>query len=377
MLSFLFWHRFLGCCSRLFIVSLFSSLWDSVVDWVCWDARSIWVFLFVLPASFSHLHLRNLHGVYHFGIQYLLRHWHLSSRIDREDVPFVLLFEGFYTAWMLEHRTWLISSWVVGFFLCTVFFIILDCSIFTVWSSCWACMFTTGSTVRCLILSWDTQSSTGLCLFETCCRIFETLLICWVLNLKNFDQTSLIDLCQIDRRLDQPSLPALSSRWINYERLHLNCVHDLLDLQRCESPASRTLADLLLPLVACQSHDLFQDSFRNTFLWDSLSNFNDLCSFWEFEFSDTSSRLWQSAHWWHCLLVRDGVTRIGSNCTCGTSTVFYLRIWVKAFGLVFPGSVVDKWTCSCRQAFSLLRRSAFSTNRLRHHVCPLWWCSAF
>ena len=42
------------------------------------------------------------------------------------------------------------------FFLCTVFFMILDFSIFIMWTSCWSCwscMPTTCSTVRCWILS--------------------------------------------------------------------------------------------------------------------------------------------------------------------------------------------------------------------------------
>ena len=35
----------------------------------------------------------------------------------------------------------------------------------------------------------------------------------------------------------------------DFERLHLDCVHALLDLQHCASPASRIIDDLLLSLV--------------------------------------------------------------------------------------------------------------------------------
>ena len=67
--------------------------------------------------------------------------------------------------------------------------------------------------VRCLILSFNFKSSAGLYVFETCCVPFETLVICFceALDLRNLDHTGLIDLCQIDRRLDQPSLLSPSS----------------------------------------------------------------------------------------------------------------------------------------------------------------------
>ena len=120
---------------------------------------------------------------------------------------------------------------------------ILGCSIFSVWTSCWACMYTTCSTVRCVIVSWDT-------LFD------------WSLRARDL----------------------------------------LRDFQNSD--------DLLLPQAACQCHDLFQGSFRKTFLlWNGVNNFRDLCSFSELESSDTFSRLGQFAHWWHCLSVRDSVTR--------------------------------------------------------------------
>ena len=65
------------------------------------------------------------------------------------------------------------------------------------------------------------------------CLIFARLIVVW------------INLLSLNRLLD------------DFERLHLMCVHDLLDLQRCASPASIILAGLLLPLVACRCHDLF------------------------------------------------------------------------------------------------------------------------
>merc|ERR1719383_305181 len=58
--------------------------------------------------------------------------------------------------------TWLIFSWIIGFFLCTVFLMILGFSTSTVLTTCCTCVFT------------------------TCCVIFGTLMIfscVWILGI--------------------------------------------------------------------------------------------------------------------------------------------------------------------------------------------------
>ena len=157
------------------------------------------------------------------------------------------------------HRTWLIFSRMIGFVL--LYGILDDLGLFHLQSywSCWSCMPTTcynGSlldlVLRYRIFSWSLRVRDLLCDFPNSDA----------LNLRNLDQTSLIDLCQIDRLLASSSW----GFWASSPRL---CSW-LAGSSTLRMSSTTTRVRNLLRMSV-------QDSFRNTFLWDRLSNIHDFC----------------------------------------------------------------------------------------------------
>ena len=229
------------------------------------------------------LHLRNLHGVHHFGILYLLHHWHKSLRIDKD--------------------------------------IFHSCCSSTVSARLECCELGFASHLIDLLLDDRNLSLRGvidnLGMFHLHCvdvvlgvhvhNLFHGSLLDPVLRYTDFGWSLRVrgllrdfgnsdDLLLLSTESEE-SRPVWSPDWslldwsssgstfspcidflMIFERLHLNCVHDLLDMR-----VRNVLRGFENPWcsASCQCHDLFQDSFRNTFLWNGVNNFHDLCLFWE------------------------------------------------------------------------------------------------